>query len=191
MGDQVSVSWQGMQQLIDLTRDQYLNLSEASGFMCSGQLANTGAFSGFLGIFRGGYEDALAAVNDGLSDAMTGAQDLSTRIADVRDDLRHTDGGVEQIHTRIEATVSCRGYVPGSPGDFPEVPDGLINLNNVLDIDMPMDGPEPPGWVPGGSTGDPLDVVDNTMETIKNAQDMGQGTEHADDADDYIEEHGG
>lgn len=190
MTDQVSVSWQGMSQLVSLTRDQYLNLSEASGFMSSGELDNVGAFSGFLGVFRGTYQSALDTVTDSLNEAVDAANRLSTTIGDVRDDLRATDAGVEQLNTKIEAQVSCQGYTPGDGGgDFPQVPDQVVNLNNNLDTDWPMPGPKPPGWVPGASTGDPLSLIDNTASMIDNAQDMGEGSDHIEDADDYIEEH--
>lgn len=191
MGDDVAVSWQGMQQLIDLTRDQYLNLSEASGFMCSGELNNVGAFSGFLSVFRGTYQNALDTVTDSLNDAMDAAHRLSTTIGDVRDDLRATDTGVGQLNTRIEAAVTSQPYTPGDGGGgFPQVNDQVVNVNNNIDVDWPMPGPKPPGWVPGGSVGDPLDMVDNTASMIDNASNMGEGRDHIDDADDFIEEHG-
>jgi hypothetical protein len=189
MTDDVQVSWQGTQQLVSLTNDQYLNLSEASGFTCAGQLANTGAFSGFLGVFKGTYEEALEAVTGSLDQALTGAKALSDRIADVRELLHRTDQGVSELHTRLEASVSCQPYTPGDGGgDIPQVPDNVVNLNNLLDVDTPMNGPRPPDWVPDASTGDPLDLVDNTASLVDNASGMGDGLDHAEDADDYVEE---
>lgn len=190
MNDQVTVSWQGMDQLISLSRDQYLNLSEASGFMCSGQLANVGAFSGFLSIFRGTYQDCLDTVTESLNQAMDGAKELSDRIGSVRDDLRRTDHGVSELHTRLTARVECQGYVPGPGSDgIPQLPDNLVHLNSALGIDTPMNGPEVPFFEPG-STASPLDLVDNTGSLVEDASSMGEGLDHADEADDYIEEHG-
>lgn len=189
MGDQVQVSWQGMRQLVTLTNDQYLNLSEASGFMCTGQLNNSGAFSGFLGLFRGTYEDALATVTESIGNAMDAAKKLSATIDDVRADLHETDTDVSVLHTKLDAQVGCQSYVPGQGGGVPQVPDNLVNANNVLDFDTPMTGPRNPWWIPGASTGDPLDLADNLMSLAENADGMGSGLDHGDEADDYVEEH--
>lgn len=193
MSDEVQVSWQGTQDLVRITRDQYLNLSDASGFMCSAQLANTGAFSGFLSLFKGNYQDALDAVTESLNDAMTGAQRLSERIADAREDLRRTDGSVEALHTRLEDQVSCQSYVPGSSGDIPQVPDNLVNANNLLThVPTPMSGPAAPGIIAThaeSTPAAPLDLVDNTASLIDNANDMGDGLDHAEDADDFVGAH--
>lgn len=191
MAGDVQISWQGTAELVRLTNEQYLNLSEASGFLCSAQLANTGAFSGFLRLFQGSYSEALDTVTDSIGNALTGAKRLSDRIADVRDDLRHTDHGVAALHSRLEGEVSCQPYTPGSGGtDLPEVPGVVTNLNNVLDTDTPLTGPTPPSWVPGASTGDPLDLVDNTLGLMDDAQGMGEGLDHAEAADEYVEEQG-
>ncbi|MFC4783646.1 hypothetical protein ACT8ZV_04180 [Nocardioides sp. MAHUQ-72] len=195
MADEVKVSWQGMEQLVSLTNEQYLNLSEASGFTCSGQLANTGAFSGFLSLFRGSYQDALDAVTASLDDAMTAAKALSDRIGDVRDDLRHTDHGVEVLHARLETQVECQGYSPGDGGgDVPQLPDNLVSLNNQLDVDTPMSGPPVPDFVhqhAASTPAAPLDLVDNTLSLMDDANGMGDGLDHADDADEYVHQHGG
>lgn len=190
MNDQVSVSWQGMDQLVSMTRDQYLNLSEASGFTCAGGLNNTGAFSGFLGFFRGAYEEALATVTDSINEAMDAAQRLSTTIDDVRADLRATDTGVAELHSRLEARVECQGYFPGRAGDIPQINDQVINANDLFDNGVPLNGPKPPSWIPEANTNSPIDLADNLMSLAEDADATGSGLDHAEDADDYIEEHG-
>ncbi len=194
MTDEVRVSWQGTQELVAMTNDQYLNLSDASGFMCSAQLANTGAFSGFLSIFQGTYQDVLDTVTNSLNDAMTGAQRLSERIADAREHLRETDHAVEAMHTKLEEQVACQSYVPGPGGaDVPQVPDNLVNVNNLFgNIETPMDGPKLPSFVPGhddASPASPLDLVDNTASLAGNASDTGEGLDHGQEADDFVGAH--
>lgn len=191
MGDQVSVSWQGMQQLIDLTHEQYLNVSEASGFLCSAQLGNTGAFSGILGLFRGSYTSALETVTSSLDDAMTGARDLASLIGSVRDDLRGTDADVSEMHTTINATVSCQGYVPGQGGSVPQVDDQVVNANDVADVPWQVPGPKPPGWIPEANANSPLGLADATMSLADNANSTGQGLDHDDDIDDYLDRNDG
>ncbi|GAA2155067.1 hypothetical protein GCM10009844_41760 [Nocardioides koreensis] len=190
MNDQVAVSWQGMDQLVSMTRDQYLNLSEASGFICSAQLGNTGAFSGILGLFKGSYTSALETVTDSLDKAMTGARELSARIGDVREDLRGTDSGVAELHTRINAAVECQGYVPGSGGGVPQLDDQVVNANDLADAPWHMTGPRPPGWVPEATLNSPLGLVDATMSMADNADNTGQGLDHDDDIDDYLGRNG-
>ena len=187
MSDQVEVSWQGIQQLIDLTRDQYLNLSEASGFMCSGQLNNTGAFSGILGMFKGSYESALQTVTKSLDDAMTGSRDLSELIGEVRDHLRDIDSGVGVLHTTINATVECQPYVPGQGGGVPQVNDQVVNANDLVNLPWDMPGPKPPGWVPDANVSSPLGLVDATASMADNANSTGDGLSHDDDIDDYLD----
>jgi hypothetical protein len=193
MTDEVRVSWQGTQELVQLTHDQYLNLSDASGFMCSAQLSDTGAFSGFLSLFKGTYQEALDAVTASVNDAMTGAQRLSDRIADAREHLRQTDHNVETLHTKLEEQVGCQSYTPGSGDDIPQVPDNLVNANNLLDhVETPMSGPPVPDFVQhhaGSTPAAPLDLIDNTASLIDNASDTGDGMDHADDADDFVEAH--
>jgi hypothetical protein len=189
MADDVQVSWQGMHQLISLTKEQYLNLSEASGFMCSAQLSNTGAFSGILGMFKGSYSSALDTVTNSLNEAMTGAQRLSDRIGDVRDDLRATDTGVAELHTKLDVKVESQPYVPGSGGGVPQLPDQLVNANDAANIPWAMTGPKPPDWVPESNVNSPLGLVDATMSMADNANGTGQGLDHDEDIDDYVEEH--
>lgn len=191
MSGEVSVSWHGMQQLVDLTHEQYLNLSEASGFTCTGQLANTGAFSGILGIFKGSYTSALDTVTHSLGEAMTGARDLSALIGSIRDDLHRTDHGVSVLNTTINASVECQAYVPGQGGGVPQVNDQVVNANNLADVEWHMPGPRPPGWVPDPNLNSVVGLADATMSMADNANGTGQGLDHDDDIDDYLDRNGG
>lgn len=194
----VEVSFQGIQQLVTHTRRQYLSLGEASGFMCRGGMNNTGAFTGILALFQGTYEDTVAAVTEGLDDAMTGAHGLSQAIAACRTRYRNSDDGIDTLLQRLEITEACGPSLPGTKDGpvVPEVSPYLVNANNWLDIDTPVPGGlEVPDVNPypfddlNASTGDPLDLVDQTIGLVNNADSMGDGSEDAGEMDDFIEEH--
>lgn len=190
MGNKVEVSWQGMQQLIGRTHEQYLNLSEVSGFASSAGLGNTGAFSGVLGLFRGSYESALSTVNESLTTSLMGARDLSEAIADARDDFRTQDEGVSMLSTQLETQVEDGPvYEPPASDGVPQVNDHVVNVNDLADHEWHAPGPRPPGWVPAANINSPLGLVDTTASMADNANGTGSAMGHDDDFDDFIDRH--
>lgn len=186
MGDEVEISWQGTRQLVQMTNEQYLNISEASGFLASGGLSNTGAFTGLLSIFRDAYEEAYQTVADSLGESVQAAKDLSDTIAAVRSDLRARDTGVEELMTGLEGDVTDgEAYVP--PSGLPELPMPVTRLNELASVDWPLPGPKPPGWVPTASTGAPIEVVDSVLGLAGTANDLGTGMSTEEDIDDFLD----
>ncbi|WP_068105580.1 hypothetical protein [Nocardioides dokdonensis] len=191
MGDEVRVSEQGVRQLVSAAHEQYLNLSEASGFTCQAGLADTGAFSGFLGVFRSDYEAAYGALTEALDSAMTGTRELSRRMDHALSDILATETRVERDLDRIRTAVTAAEEVtlPTASDAVPGVPTPVGHLNAIADVPWHMEGPQPPSWAGEASTGAPISLVGETTGMINNASDTGAALSTDDDIDDFLEEH--
>ncbi|MDN4162854.1 hypothetical protein [Nocardioides abyssi] len=188
MSDEVAISWQGSRQLVQMTSEQYLNLSEASGFMAQGGLADTGAFTGLLSLFRDAYQEAYETVSASLDTSVESAKELSDTIAAFRADLRARDSGVEELMTGLEGDVTDgEAYTP--PSGMPELPMPVTRINDMAGVDWPMPGPKPPGWVPTPSTGAPIELVDSLLGMAGSANDLGTGMSTEEDIDDFLDRH--
>lgn len=190
MADRMEASWQGMGQLIKHTHEQYLNLSEVSGFTHTAGLHNTGAFSGVLGLFAGSYESALNTVDDSLSAAMNGARDLSEAIADTRDDFRKRDEVVTMRNIKLKAQVEDGAvHMPADSDGVPQVNDHVVNAHDVVNHDWNVPGLPPPKGMPAPNVNSPLGLVDATASLSDNANSTGNALDHDDDFDDFLGRH--
>lgn len=192
----IEVSFPGLRQLIGASREQYLNVVEVEGFLGAADLTSTGGFTGLLGMFKAEYAEAATAVTDGLAAATTSAEDLRKSLRDCLDSYTEREVRVTERMGRLTVTHSCSTGMPGGPGGsvLPEVNPHLVAGNNLFDLDLPGDLPPAPDVDPypfddlNPSAGDPLDLVDQLVNLVNNADGLGDGTEHAEQADDFIEE---
>jgi hypothetical protein len=186
----IQISWQGVGEVIARTHDQYLNLSEASGFTCAGGLADVGAFTGVLGLFRGSYQSAYTTVSESLDTAMQGARDLVEAMTAARDDLWERDVEVGVLHTTLTSQVEAgEPYRLRADGGVPQVDDQLVNANDLL-TGVPWHGPGPrmPGGLGVPSAGAPVALADSLMSMADNAAGTGSSLDHHEDIDDYLDD---
>jgi hypothetical protein len=192
MAEHVRVSHEGMSELVRMTRDQYLHLSEASGAMCSGGLNNIGAFSGFLSLFKDTYAEALTAVGDGLEKAMTGAQRASANIADCRAAYAERDADIEKKMTRIRMVLECGPGTtyegpPGEyalPGALTRAADAYGALGDVVGEAKHVKKPELAGPLTA-----PISATTAFLDFVNDAQDLGEATDHLDSYQEFEEQH--
>ena len=191
MGDEVRVSEQGVRQLISAAHEQYLNLSEASGFTGQAGLSNTGAFSGFLYAFRGSYEGAFGALTEALDSATVGARELSRRMDLALTDILSAEARVERDLDRIRTAVTAAEEVtlPSASDAVPGVPTPVGHLNTIVKVPWHMEGTPPPEWAGEATTAAPLGLVSETAGLINNASDTGDALSADDDIDEFLEEH--
>lgn len=191
MGDEVRVSEQGVRQLVSAAHEQYLNLSEASGFTVQAGLGNTGAFSGFLNAFRGSYEDAFGALTESLDSAVVGARELSRRMDLALTDILSTETRVERDLDRIRTAVTAAQEVtlPAAGDAVPGVPTPIGHLNTIVKVPWHMEGPRPPEWAGEATTAAPIGLVSETTGLINHASDAGDALSTDDDIDEFLEEH--
>lgn len=188
MADEVSISWQGMGEIIGAARDQATATGRASGFLCDAGLNDTGAFSGVLALFKGTYEDALSSVNEGMAQAMTGTDDLASLLTAIRDDLRASDEAVAALHTTIAEQVSCQAYVPGDggPPQLPGIPQPVLD-GAALSPQVTV--PHTDGW--RSPLGSPVDVLDEGTKLVEHGQDLGTALDDGREMDEFVDEHEG
>lgn len=142
MAVEVRASFTGLAQYAQLCRQQRDYVRRVDDLV-SDSCANFAAFTGFMALFAGAYEDAHAQVTEALEKSATGAGDLGTNIEAVLADFRATDGSTssefERLIVRTEATAAYDG--PTNPGDGLGMPGqaktanaGLSTVANAEDI---------------------------------------------------------
>lgn len=191
MGDEVRVSEQGVRQLVGAAHEQYLNLSEASGFTAQAGLGSTGAFSGFLGVFRSEYEAAYGALTEALDSATDGARELSRRMDLALTDILSTEARVERDLDRIRTSVTAaeEATIPAASDAVPGVPTPVGHLNTIVKVPWHLPGPQPPEWAGEATTAAPIGLVSETAGMINQASDTGDALSADDDIDEFLEEH--
>ncbi|NYD56176.1 hypothetical protein BKA08_000414 [Nocardioides marinisabuli] len=191
MGDEVRVSEQGVRQLVSAAHEQYLNLSEASGFAAQAGLGDTGAFRGILGLFRGTYEDAWAALSQALDEGLQDAQELSVRMDAALEDLLATDHHIQRDLDliRTDVTDADEVHLPAGGDPIPGTPTAVSHLNTITSTPWHLPGPQPPTWAGESTTGAPVSLASETASMAGHASDTGDAMTTDDDIDDFLEEH--
>ena len=206
MAQEVHVSFSGMSQYVGMCRDQERFLEKVEDLV-NGSCANIGAFTGFMALFAGAYEDAQGTVVAQLCNAVTGAHHLGENIADTRADFRRTDEGVtsdlDGVRVDIECaptpTVGGRGDSPGMPGPIKTGNAGLSVLRNAENMapHLPQHLPDGlPGRTPplddAGIRGLPTDgveIVTQTLDSIAAGQSIAQAQDDEDTYEEFEDMH--
>lgn len=210
MAAEVHASFTGLAQYADLCREQRDHVRSVDDLV-NGSCANFGAFTGFMALFAGAYQDAHAQVADVLAQAATGAGDLGTNIDGVLADFRATDATSSTDFERLVVrTESAPGYDgPTNAGEAPGVPGpvktGNAGLDTVADVGSGMapylpehlvDGlpgrtpPLPDADIRGLPT-DGVEVVTQVSDTIAAGVSMGEAEDDEELYEEFEETHGG
>lgn len=201
MAQEVHVSYHGMSQYVGMCRDQERFLEKVEDLV-NGSCANFGAFTGFMALFAGAYEDAQRTVASQVRNAVTGANQLGENIADTRADFRATDDGVTTDLDGVRVDVECAPTpTVGSGGDGPGMPAPIKTTNAGMDalrnaetmaphlpqhLSDGLPGRTPP-LVDAGIRGLPTDgveIVTQTLDTVAAGQSISQAQ---DDEETYEE----
>lgn len=202
MAQEVHVSFHGMSQYVGMCRDQERFVEKIEDLV-NGSCANFGAFTGFMALFAGAYEDAQRAVSTQMRNAATGANQLGENIADTRADFRRTDEGVTNDLDGVRASVECAATptIGGGDGDGPGMPGPIKTGNAGLGVlgNAENMAPHLPQHVPDGLPGrtppledagirglptDGVEIVTQTIDTIAAGQSISQAQ---DDEEKYEE----
>jgi hypothetical protein len=190
-----------MAQYADLCRDQQRYLEKVD-VLVNGQCANFGAFTGFMAMFAGAYQDAHATVADEIRRAAGGAGDMGSAVEAVLADFRRTDDGVDNDLGKLSVKVGCATFDgiagheggPGVPGQIKTTNAGVGVLAHAGDMadDLPQhlsDGlpgrtpPLPDADLRGLPT-DGVEFVSQVTDTAAAGISIGQAQ---DDEDTYEE----
>jgi hypothetical protein len=201
VAQEVHVSYHGMSQYVGMCRDQERFLEKVEDLV-NGSCANFGAFTGFMALFAGAYEDAQRTVASQVRNAVTGANQLGENIADTRADFRATDDGVTTDLDGVRVDVGCAPTPTiGSGGDGPGMPPPIKTTNAGMDalrnaetmaphlpqhLSDGLPGRTPP-LVDAGIRGLPTDgveIVTQTLDTVAAGQSISQAQ---DDEETYEE----
>lgn len=192
MAQEVHVSFQGMSQYVGMCRDQQRFVERVEDLV-NGSCANFGAFTGFMALFAGAYQDAQRTVAAQVRNAASGAHQLGENIADTRADFRRTDDGVTNDLDGVRVDVECApaptignggGDGPGMPAPIKTANAGLGVLGNAENMapHLPQHLPDGlPGRTPplddAGIRGLPTDgveIVTQTLDTVAAGQSIAQ-----------------
>ncbi len=202
MAQEVHVSFQGMSQYVDMCGDQQRFVEKVEDLV-NGSCANFGAFTGFMALFAGAYEDAQRTVATQLRSSATGARQLGDNIADTRADFRSTDEGVTNDLDGVRLEVECadtptvggpNGGGPGMPAPIKTGNAGAGVLANAEDMapHLPqhvadgLPGRTPPLDDAGirGLPTDGIEIITQTLDTVAAGQSISQAQ---DDEETYEE----
>ncbi len=135
MGQEIHVSYRGMSQYVGMCREQERFLEKVEDLV-NGSCANIGAFTGFMAMFAGSYEDAQRTVSEQLRRSATAAGQLGDNIADTRADFRSTDDGVTNDLNGVRVEVECADSptIGGGGSDGPGMPAPVKTTNAGLGV---------------------------------------------------------
>lgn len=202
MAQEVHVSFHGMSQYVGMCRTQESYVEKVEDLV-NGSCANFGAFTGFMALFAGSYQDAHRTVSEQLRRSAAGAGQLADNIADTRADFRRTDDGVTNDLDSVRVEVDCAPVPtvggggddgPGTPGPIKTTNAGLGVLTNAENMapHLPqhvvdgLPGRTPPLEDAGirGLPTDGVEIVTQTLDTIAAGHSIGQAQ---DDEETYQE----
>ena len=209
MAAEVHASFRGLAQYADLCRQQQGYLQRVDDLV-NGSCANFGAFTGFMAMFAGAYQDAHAEVTDVLARATTAAGDLGGNIDAVLADFRATDATTSTDFERLTVRTECApGYDGGSCGsDGPGMPApiktanaGLSTLAQAENIaphlpehlvdGLPARTPPLPDADIRGLPMDGVELPAQVMDTLAAGMSIGEARDDEERYEEFEESHGG
>ena len=207
MAQEIHVSYRGMSQYVGMSRDQQRFVEKVEDLV-NGSCANFGAFTGFMALFAGAYEDAQRTVSTQVRAAAAAAGQLGENIADTRADFRRTDDGVTNDLDGVRVEVDCAptptvggqgGDAPGTPAPVKTTNAGLGVLTNAEDMapHLPqhlvdgLPGRTPPLDDAGirGLPTDGVEIVTQTLDTIAAGQSIGQAQDDEETYEEFEQMH--
>lgn len=208
MAQEVHVSFHGMSQYVGMCRDQERFVEKVEDLV-NGSCANFGAFTGFMALFAGAYEDAQRTVSTQIRSAATGANQLGENIADTRSDFRRTDDGVTNDLDGVRVEVECAdtptvggggdGGGPGMPAPIKTTNAGAGVLTNAENMapHLPQHLPDGlPGRTPPlddagirGLPTDGIEIVTQTLDTIAAGQSISQAQDDENTYEEFEDMH--
>ncbi len=163
---------------------------------------HTGAFTGFLGAFRGQYSDAYSTATEGIGAGVEGARQRVQAMAETLDSYVRSDdqiaGAINSLAPRISAVdgeVTPPGGPTGVPGYLKHPNKGVATVLNLPGIAESYAQDGLPGFLgqykppQHGTPASPLDVVDQGVQMTENLDEIGEASEDIHDYGDFIEEH--
>lgn len=209
MAAEVHASFTGLAQYADLCREQRDHVRSVEDLV-NGSCANVGAFTGFMALFAGAYEDAHAQVSEVLAQAATGAGDLGINIDGVLADFRATDASSSSDFERLLVRTECApgydgptngGDGPGVPGPVKSANAGASTLASAEDIapHLPqhlVDGlpgrtpPLPDADIRGLPT-DAVEVVSQVTDTMAAGESIGEAQDDEERYEEFEGSQGG
>ncbi|MDT0214625.1 hypothetical protein Q9R29_12080 [Rothia sp. ARF10] len=188
----IEVDYAGMRSL-KAAADLNAGYLEAAHAFVTENCDNAAAFTGFLALFKGQYEEAYTTAEGSMAKGGTSARAIATTIADNRRRYREDDVKASTLLKGITIDVEVP-QIPGmTPGTEPLVTKTDKNISNgsgiVEDLDEGVrDLEREHGIGPkhrGGGPGNPLPIISVVGEGESVVQTIQDGQGAVDDERDY------
>lgn len=197
MGDQVTVSFEGLGDYARLSGDQKGYLKQVEGLV-NGSCANFGAFTGFLAFFAGTYETAHGTVSEELARSRRAAHDLRAAFRDTLRDYRTTDEEITRtmVDVRKKVDEATPFQLPDDPSG-PGMPRPLkygasgVGTGEAISDELGDPGRRAPDVDVRGTPADGLSLTSDVMDTISAGQSIEDAKDDEQDYEDFEDERAG
>lgn len=209
MARQITISPAGSAQVVRTAGELGSQTSSTHSFVgWNSKMSETGAFRGFLGLFKAEYSSAYSDVLQCLDDAYHAAFELEDAVAAARKDVLDADDQVSLTNRNLE--VRTLTMTPGT-GDGMDVPGwsdpvkGPLTAGNAthaamnspeIDDAIVNSGDDPPRHrsphthTPTHSPLAPLDAIESTVNVVHHAGEQADAHDDEQTMDDYLEDKG-